>query len=158
MQNTKCKTFISYFTFRILYFAFRISRCILYFGNGCVIDHTSCWICPAEVFRQGMWSQLKEIEDPELRELASSLPDVVLQGKAPAFFTMEVMGREKEGCMRISSLSIAYKPVPELYNSDLIAPVEQAVYALAWVHSLAGMEDPTQHLQVKQVLAGANAY
>ena len=36
-----------------------------------------------------------------------------------------------------------------------IAPVEQAVYALAWVHSLAGIEDPTQHPQVKQVLAGA---
>ena len=51
---------------------------------GCVIDHTctSCWICPsAEVFGQGMWSQLKEIEDPELRELASALPDIVLQVK-----------------------------------------------------------------------------
>ena len=39
-----------------------------------------------------------------------------------------------------------------IQKADSIAPVEQAVYALAWVHSLASIED---HPQVKQVLAGA---
>ena len=57
-------------------------------GMCCVINHTSCGICPsAEVCGQGTWSQLREIEDLELRVLASSLPDVVLQGKAGPWST-----------------------------------------------------------------------
>ena len=135
---------------------------------GCVIDHTctSCWICPsAEVFGQGMWSQLKEIEDPELRELASALPDIVLQGKAPAtvkkysgaFLRWKLWAeRKKEVCVfPASALHISLYLSYLIQKADSIAPVEQAVYALAWVHSLAGIENPTQHPQVKQVLAGA---
>ncbi len=34
------------------------------------------------------------------------------------------------------------------------APIEEAVNALAWVHQLAVVEDPTLHPLVRQVLAG----
>jgi integrase len=35
------------------------------------------------------------------------------------------------------------------------SPIEEAVSALSWVHQLAGVEDPTSHSLVKQVVAGA---
>ena len=31
-----------------------------------------------------MWAQMQSIEDPELKELADSLPEVVLREKAPS--------------------------------------------------------------------------
>ena len=40
-------------------------------------------------------------------------------------------------------------------KSSSIAPVEQMVYTISWVHSLAIKEDPTEHALVKQVFAGA---
>ena len=35
-----------------------------------------------DVFSSGIWSELSVIQDPELQQLAKSLPDIVLQGRA----------------------------------------------------------------------------
>ena len=40
-------------------------------------------------------------------------------------------------------------------KSASIAPVEQMVYVISWVHSIAVKDDPTEHALVKQVFAGA---
>ena len=36
-----------------------------------------------DVFMQGSWAELAEIEDPELKELADTLPALALLGRAP---------------------------------------------------------------------------
>ena len=37
-----------------------------------------------DIFEQGVWVEMQAVQDPELRELADSLPEVVLRGKAPS--------------------------------------------------------------------------
>ena len=39
-------------------------------------------ISPSDVFSQGIWPGLLDIKDPELKNLAESLPSIVLQSKA----------------------------------------------------------------------------
>ena len=39
-------------------------------------------VCILDVFSSELWSEISNVQDPELRELASSLPDLVLQGRA----------------------------------------------------------------------------
>ena len=36
-----------------------------------------------DVFSHGSWSELSEVTDPELKELAGALPLLALQGRAP---------------------------------------------------------------------------
>ena len=54
-------------------------------------DYAQCCWCVdlsylifSDVFTKGAWSQMQEFDDPELQELAGSLPAIVLRGKAPA--------------------------------------------------------------------------
>ena len=37
-----------------------------------------------DIFSQGIWPDVQNLEDPELKELAEYLPSIVLQSKAPA--------------------------------------------------------------------------
>ena len=118
-----------------------------------------------DVFDQGVWLQMNDIEDAELKELASSLPDVVLRGKAPstakkysgAFARWKRWANSKPEVCAFPASPFQFS----LYLNFLVkkasspASVDQAVYALSWVHSLAVREDPTQHALVKQTLAGA---
>ena len=118
-----------------------------------------------DVFDQGVWLQMNDIEDAELKELASSLPDVVLRGKAPstakqysgAFVCWKRWANSKPEVCAFPASPFQFS----LYLNFLVkkasspASVEKAVYALSWVHSLAVREDPTQHALVKQTLAGA---
>ena len=44
-----------------------------------------CFTCTAiDVLSQGAWKELNGLVDPELKQLADSLPKVVLAGRAPA--------------------------------------------------------------------------
>ena len=119
----------------------------------------------SEVFEQGVWSQLQEFEDPELQELAESLPAVVLRGKAPSTvkkYSGAFVRWKKWASARREIEIFPVQPLHlSLYLSYLIqksasaAPVEHMVCATSWVHTIALQEDPTEHSLVKQVVAGA---
>lgn len=105
------------------------------------------------------------IQDPELRELAESLPSVVLHSKAPS--TVKKYSGAFNRWKRWASSKPGLEVFPAkpfqvaLYLSFLIhsartsSPVEEAVNALSWAHQLAVVEDPTEHSLVRQVLAAA---
>ena len=119
----------------------------------------------SDVFSQGTWLDLQSIEDPELKDLASTLPSIVLQGKAPATIKKYggAFGRWKRWVAGRPEVSVLpAKPIHvALYLSYLAqvaktpAPLEEAVNALSWVHRMATVEDITAHPLVQQVLAGA---
>ena len=118
-----------------------------------------------DVFNKGLWNEVDELQHPKLQELAKSLPDVVLRGKAlstakkysGAFCRWKKWASSKpEVCI------LPTKPLHiALYLNFLIqqgrsaALVEEAVNALSWVHQVALVEDTTVHPMVQQVLAAA---
>ena len=109
--------------------------------------------------------EVDELQDPELQELAKTLPDVVIQGRTP-FTAKKYSGafrRWKEWALSKPKVCILpAKPLHiALYLNFLIqkgrsaAPVEEAVNALSWVHEMARVEDTTGHPMVQQALVGA---
>ena len=123
-----------------------------------------CWPI-TDVFTQGSWLDLQSIDDPELQELTSTLPLMVVQGKAPATITKysRAYSRWKRWAPNRQDVpALPAKPIHvALYLSYLAqtaqtaAPLTEAVSALSWVHCMATVEDVTAHPLVIQVLAGA---
>ena len=105
------------------------------------------------------------MKDPELKDLAESLPSIVLQSKAPATVKKYAgaFSRWKRWAVTKPNIDIfPAKPFQvALYLSYLVrtaktsAPIEEALNSLSWAHTLAVVEDPTDHPLVKQVVAGA---
>lgn len=115
---------------------------------------------------QATWQQLASLQDSDLCELAKFLPVVVLRSKAPstvrkyngAFLRWKQWAQKKNTKIRIlpaSPLHVALYLAFLICKSATSSPVVEASNALSWAHQLACVEDPTQCLLVKQVLAGA---
>ena len=113
-----------------------------------------------------MWQDISVIEDPELRELAESLPSVVLQSRAPstvkkyggAFLRWKRWALNKQAdipTLPASPLHVALYLMFLIQKSATSAPIEEAVNALSWAHQVAFVEDPTCCNIVKETLAGA---
>ena len=117
------------------------------------------------MFKHGIWPELDSVMDPELRELAELLPMAALRSKAPTTARKYAGGFSRWKRWASTKPEIALFPAKPvhvaLYLAYLIqkcntaSPVEEAVNALSWTHTLACVEDPTQHPLVKQVLDGA---
>ena len=119
-----------------------------------------------DVFSSELWSDVSKVQDPELKELAESLPDLVLQGRAISTVKKYAgaYNRWKRWAGSKQEISSAPPPSPvhiALYLSFLsqsaktVAPLLEAVSALSWVNQLAAVEDTTGHPLVAQVVAGA---
>ena len=100
------------------------------------------------------------------KELASSLPDIVLKGRAMSTVKKYAgaYNHWKNWASSKSEISSTLPPSPihiALYLSFLAqtaktsAPLLEAVSALSWVNQIAVVEDTTKHNLVVQVLAGA---
>ena len=108
------------------------------------------------------------MDDPELTDLAESLPSIVLRSKAPATVKKYAGGFSRWKKWADSKHNIEAFPAKpfqfSLYlafltqSANTSAPVEEAVNSLSWAHQMAVVEDPTDHPLVKQVLAGAKIY
>ena len=121
-----------------------------------------CIYTLTDIFSQGIWPDIQSLEDPELKELAESLPSIVLQCKAPAMVKKYSGAFNRWKRWKPSVAIFPAKPLQvALYLSFLIksaktsSPVEEAVNSLSWAHNVAVVEDPTDHPLVRQVLAGA---
>ena len=117
------------------------------------------------MFKQGVWPEMEDIADPHLKVLAGSLPMTVLRSRAPATARKYAGAFSRwKSWAATKSVIVAFPAKPfhiALYLSYLIqksetsSPVEEAVNALSWMHTIACVEDPTKHSLVKQVLEGA---
>lgn len=108
---------------------------------------------------------MESIQDPELKALADFLPGVVLSSKAPSTTTKYCGAFNRWKRWAQSKQDVPGFPAKPfhvcLYLSFLTqksasaAPVEEAVNALSWAHTVAVAEDPTKHPLISQVVAGA---
>ena len=117
----------------------------------------------AGVLSQGSWTLLNELEDPELRELASKLPTTVLYSQANST-TKKYLGAFRR--WKVWAISHKLIPIPArphevaLYLQHLAnengskSAVEEICHALAWVHSTAGIASSSSHPFVKATLKG----
>ena len=117
----------------------------------------------AGVLSQGSWLLLNELEDPELKVLASKLPSTILHSRADST-TRKYLGAFRRWKVWATSHSLASVPAKPhevaLYLQHLAeesgskSAVEEACHALAWVHSTAGLASPSSHPFVKATLEG----
>ena len=103
-----------------------------------------------DVFSAGDWPLLRDLQKPELQQLAAGLPDVVLSGRAEST-TKKYFGAFQRWKVWAESMGIVPSfPVKgmhlALYMQHLSmakhsrSAVEEVVHALAWVHKMAGIE------------------
>ena len=105
------------------------------------------------------------IDDPELKDLAETLPNIALRSKAPAtvkkyaggFSRWKKWATKKPGIVVLPAKPFQFAMYLAFLtqSSKTSAPVEEAVNSISWAHQLAVVEDPAEHPLVKQILAGA---
>ena len=124
-----------------------------------------CTLCAKfshpDVLSSGAWTILKELEDPELQGLAKRLPTSILNSKAEST-TRKYLGAFRRWKTWASNHSLDVLLAAEqhvaLYlqhvaeTSNSRAATEEAGYALAWVHDLAGVASPTIGILVQTTL------
>ena len=113
--------------------------------------------------KNGSWAILEDLKDPDLRQLAEALPGTVLQSRADSM-TKKYLGTYKRWKQWVTEYKLPVFPATEhhivLYLQHLAettkskAAAEEAVYALAWAHNMAGITSPTDSPFVKTTLEG----
>ena len=121
------------------------------------------FFCFLDVLSIGRWAQLKDLEDTDLKRLASHLPSTILQCKATST-TKKYLGgfrRWKQWATdyRISAIpadachvALYLQHLGESKNSK--AAVEEAVTCVSWAHTMAGLTSPTTDPLVWVTLEG----
>jgi len=119
--------------------------------------------CSVGLLEHGSWLLLKDMKDPELKGLASRLPDTVLHSRADST-VKKYMCAYKRWETWASDHNL--QPIPArphefaLYlqyigeQSASKSAAEEACNALAWIHSTSGLDSPAAHPLVKATLGG----
>ena len=119
-----------------------------------------------DIFASEAWSQLKNLETAYLQELASALPETVLQSKADS--TVKCYNAGWQRWQKWSAENFGKTELPAnhmhvaLYLQSLLKDCQQssksvsviisAIYSIRWARQTALMESPTEHSLVKSVL------
>ena len=82
----------------------------------------------SDVFSHGAWLDIESIEDPELKDLATLLPSIVMQGKAPAtirkysgaFGRWKRWASRREGVPTLPAKPIHVALLPRLPNLNIV--------------------------------------
>ena len=114
-----------------------------------------------DVFGQGVWGTLKDLDDTDLLRLARELPSTVLQSRAIS------SSKKYTGAFRCwKQWALGHQlpvfPAKEQhvalylqYIADVLkSKSAEAVHALNWVHSLASLDSPAQSSLVQTTLEG----
>lgn len=118
-----------------------------------------------ELFSHGPWANLRLLENNYLRNLTSDLTYIVLQDKAFST-TKKYLNSFSRWRNWATRHKLPYLPAQghhiALYLVHLIrtakspCPIRDAVYGITWAHTKAGLDTPTHHHFVKQVVQAAN--
>ena len=117
----------------------------------------------ADVFRAGPRTVLRELENPDLRRLAETLPETVLRSRADST-TKKYLGAFKRWRQWATDHQLQEFPVFAhhivLYlqhiaqSSGSKAAMEEAIYSLAWVHGVAGIPSSMDNPFVRTTVEG----
>ena len=117
-----------------------------------------------EVLTGGIWESLHAVQDSELKRLAETLPDTLLQSRASSTTAKysRAFQRWKEWTTQHAEVKVF--PVDELHfclylqhlgeSTKSKATVEEAVNAVAWVQQLAAHQPISSSSLVRATLAG----
>ena len=121
-------------------------------------------IVPLELQAQDVWQELAKLKDPRLQQLSQKLLSTVMSGKAPSTEKkyLYAFGRWKKWAEAMEGVTVF--PVEAIHlalylqhlgdSTGSRAAVEEAVYALAWIHQAAGLPSPANDPFVQAVLGG----
>ena len=123
-----------------------------------------CHTRPHYALRTASSRCLEKLKDARLQQLSHRLLDTVMSSKAPSTEKkyMYAFGRWKKWAEGLHSIQVfpveaAHLALYLQHLSDTNgsrAAVEEAVYALAWIHQAAGLASPADDPFVQTVLAG----
>ena len=115
-----------------------------------------------DVFQAGLWSERLQPMTDKLKSLADSLPAFVLCSKATssnvkyknAWLNWKKWEKDNLGFNQfpVSPFLFCLYLREKVESCNSPAPIESAVYAVRWVHEIAGISSPTESSLVKQVL------
>ena len=129
-----------------------------------MLIHLCALIVPIELQAQDVWRSLAQLEDPRLQQLSQKLYGTVMSSKAPSTEKkyMYAFGRWKKWAESMQTIPVF--PVEAVHlalylqhlgdSTGSRAAVEEAVYALAWIHQAAGLPSPASDPFVQTVLGG----
>ena len=119
--------------------------------------------CSVDVLAHGSWKLLQELENPELKDLASKLPGTILHSRADNTVTKYLRAFRR---WKTWATSHKLQPLPAkahqfvLYLQHLAeesksrSAIEEACNSVSWIHSTAGMIPPMSDPFVKATLEG----
>ena len=97
----------------------------------------------------GVWKELADIRNPELRHLADSLPDTVLRSRADSTTTKYLYAFQRWKRWAEPRDEVTVFPVGEVHfalylqhlgeTTQSKSSVEEAVNAVGWVHQISGL-------------------
>ena len=117
--------------------------------------------CSTDIFSTGIWEELDEFTDPELKRLAKAIPDAVL-GSRVSSTTTKYLGAFKQWKswardhklpvfpVKAAHLVVYLQYVSEVTRSK--AALDDAFNAIAWAHSVGGKASPTKEAFVAATL------
>lgn len=113
---------------------------------------------------KGVWKTLAELEDPELRKLAASLPATVLHSRADSTSQKYMRAFQRWKAWAEPRREVAVYPVRDVHFALYLqhlgdttkskAAVEEAVNAISWLHKLSGLPAVAESPFVEVVQAG----
>ena len=110
------------------------------------------------------WLDLDQFHDPELKNLAQSLPSILLQDRAPGTVTTYVnayrawkrWASSRGVCpLPASDVGLALYVVSLIQQEKSVSSVNSAIYGIDWVHKENGQSHPSEHSVVRQVVEAA---
>ena len=117
-----------------------------------------------DVMSVGVWPLLKDLEDPELRRLAQSLPATVLRSRADSTSKKYLRAYQRWKTWAEARHEVPAFPVQAVHLalylqhlSESVQPktaAEEAVHALSWLHEVAGLESVGSMPIVQATLSG----
>ncbi len=112
--------------------------------------------------RKGIWKQVEQVQDPELRALAEQLPSVFKESLAHSSSKNYCYGflrwkkwagnYEEVSVLPAKPFYVALYLLRVLQDARSASVVDLAAYSINWAHRMAGIQSPTSEQCVKVVL------
>lgn len=109
-----------------------------------------------------MWTCKSELKSDKLKRLADSLPNMMLSSKAAstnvkyknAWLCWKKWEKDNVGVnsFPVSPFLFCLYLRDKFESCQSPSPIEAAVYGVKWAHNMAGIDSPTDHIMVKQLV------